>query len=53
MGMNKDELLELLRVCGADPRSIDAVELAYEMGRKAGLEEAQAAKEEPNEDTGG
>ena len=31
--MNKDELLELLRVCGADPRSIDAVELAYEMGR--------------------
>ena len=44
--MNKDELLELLRVCGADPRSIDAVELAYEMGRKAGLEEAKGQADE-------
>ena len=50
--MTKDELLELLRVCGADPRSIDAVELAYELGRKAGVEEAQAERGEPDDTRG-
>ena len=32
--MTKEELLSLLRVCGAEPSAIDAVELAYEEGRK-------------------
>ena len=34
--MTKDELLALLRLCNADPSAIDAVELAYELGFKAG-----------------
>ena len=36
----KEELLALLRVCNADPCDIDAVEMAYEMGYKAGKREA-------------
>ena len=36
--MTKDELIALLRMCNADPSSIEAVELAYELGYKAGLE---------------
>jgi len=39
--MNKEELLALLRVCNADSSAIEAVEMAYEMGYKAGLEAAQ------------
>lgn len=34
--MTKDELLALLRVCNADSSAIDAVEMAYELGYKAG-----------------
>jgi hypothetical protein len=34
---DKDELVSLLRVCNADASAIDAVELAYELGYKAGL----------------
>ena len=37
--MTKDELLVLLRLCNADPSAIDAVELAYELGFKAGQAE--------------
>lgn len=37
--MTKDELLALLRLCNADPSAIDAVELAYELGFKAGRAE--------------
>ena len=37
--MTKDELLALLRLCNADPSAIDAVELAYELGFKAGQAE--------------
>ena len=37
--MTKDELLALLRLCNADPSAIDAVELAYELGFKAGQEQ--------------
>ena len=40
--MNKDELLALLRLCNADPSAIDAVELAYELGFKAGQAEKSA-----------
>lgn len=36
--MTKDELLALLRLCNADTSAIEAVEMAYEMGYKAGLE---------------
>ena len=39
--MTKDELLSILRLCNADPSAIDAVELAYELGYKAGLGDAQ------------
>lgn len=31
----KEELLELLRLCNADPKAIDVIELAYELGFKA------------------
>lgn len=34
--MTKEELLALLRLCNADASAIDAVEMAYEMGFKAG-----------------
>jgi hypothetical protein len=34
--MTKEDLLALLRLCNADSTAIDAVELAYEMGYKAG-----------------
>ena len=34
--MTKDDLLALLRLCNADQSAIDAVELAYELGYKAG-----------------
>ena len=34
--MTKEELLAILRLCSADPSAIDAVELAYELGFKAG-----------------
>ena len=34
--MTKEELLALLRLCNADPSAIDAVEMAYELGFKAG-----------------
>jgi len=34
--MTKDELLAILRLCNADSSAIDAVELAYELGFKAG-----------------
>ncbi len=37
--MTKDELLAILRLCNADLSSIDAVELAYELGFKAGQEQ--------------
>ncbi len=37
--MTKDELLAILRLCNADLSSIDAVELAYELGFKAGQAE--------------
>ena len=30
--MNKQELLELLKMCGADQSAIDVVELAYSLG---------------------
>ena len=40
--MTKDELLALLRLCNADPSAIDAVELAYELGFKAGQAEKSA-----------
>jgi hypothetical protein len=33
----KEELMELLRLCNADPSAIDVAELAYELGYKAGL----------------
>lgn len=36
--MTKDELIDLLRLCGADQSAIEAVQLAYEIGYKAGLE---------------
>ena len=36
INMSKDELLAILRLCNADPSAIDAVELAYELGFKAG-----------------
>ena len=34
--MTKDELLSILRLCNADTSAIEAVELAYELGYKAG-----------------
>jgi hypothetical protein len=37
--MTKEELLALLRLCNADPSAIDAVEMAYELGFKAGQAE--------------
>jgi hypothetical protein len=37
--MTKDELLAILRLCNADSSAIDAVELAYELGFKAGQAE--------------
>ena len=40
--MTKDELLALLRLCNADSSAIDAVELAYELGFKAGQAEKSA-----------
>ena len=40
--MTKDELLSLLRVCGADPSAIDAVELAFEAGRQQGMKQERA-----------
>lgn len=43
--MTKDELLALLRLCNADPSAIDAVEMAYELGFKAG----QVEKPNPDE----
>jgi len=38
--MDKQELLDILRLCNADQSAIDAVELAYEIGYKAGLDAA-------------
>ena len=32
----KDELLSLLRLCNVDAKAIDVVEMAYELGYKAG-----------------
>jgi hypothetical protein len=32
----KEELVELLRLCNVDARAIDVVEMAYELGYKAG-----------------
>jgi hypothetical protein len=43
--LTKDELLALLRLCNADPSAIDAVEMAYELGFKAG----QAEKSDPDQ----
>jgi len=40
--MTKEELLSLLRVCGADPSAIDAVELAFEAGRQQGIKQERA-----------
>jgi len=40
--MTKEELLALLRVCGADPSAIDAVELAFEAGRQQGIKQERA-----------
>ena len=40
--MDKEELLTLLRVCGADPSAIDAVELAFEAGRQQGIKQERA-----------
>tara|TARA_R110000868_G_scaffold18268_3_gene80762 strand:- start:712 stop:846 length:135 start_codon:yes stop_codon:yes gene_type:complete len=37
--MTKEDLLALLRLCNADPAAIDAVEMAYELGYKAALED--------------
>ena len=34
--MNKQELLDLLRICNADATAIEAVELAYDIGYEAG-----------------
>ena len=39
INMSKDELLAILRLCNADSSAIDAVELAYELGFKAGQAE--------------
>jgi len=39
INMTKDELLAILRLCNADSSAIDAVELAYELGFKAGQAE--------------
>ena len=38
--MDKEELISLLRICNAEPSAIEAVELAYELGYKAGLRKA-------------
>lgn len=40
--MDKEELLTLLRVCGADSSAIDAVELAFEAGRQQGMKQERA-----------
>jgi hypothetical protein len=32
----KEELVELLRLCNVDAQAIDVVEMAYELGYKAG-----------------
>ena len=40
--MDKEELLALLRVCGADPSAIEAVELAFEAGRQQGMKQERA-----------
>lgn len=34
--MDKQELLDLLRICNADATAIDAVEMGYEAGLAAG-----------------
>jgi len=50
--MTKDELLALLRLCNADSSAIDAVEMAYELGYKAGQmagPEPQPKEEETND----
>lgn len=48
--MNKDELLALLRVCNADSSAIEAVEMAYELGFKAGVEFWTQKKEETKDE---
>jgi len=35
--VNKNDLLNILKLCNADTTAIDAVELAYNIGFKAGL----------------
>lgn len=34
--MNKEDLLNILRICNADQTAIDAVEMGYEAGMAAG-----------------
>ena len=37
----KEELLVLLHLCSVDERAIDVVEMAYELGYKAGQQKAK------------
>lgn len=48
----KDELLSLLRLCNVEAKAIDVVEMAYELGYKAGASEAnqvEPVEEAPND----
>jgi len=48
----KDELVELLRLCNVDARAIDVVEMAYELGYKAGASatnQVEPVEENPND----
>tara|TARA_R110000822_G_scaffold36783_5_gene103360 strand:+ start:1895 stop:2032 length:138 start_codon:yes stop_codon:yes gene_type:complete len=44
--MDKQELLDLLRICNADTTAIEAVELAYDIGYAAGLVAAAGRRED-------
>ena len=44
--MDKQELLDLLRICNADTTAIEAVELAYDIGYEAGLVAAAGRRED-------
>jgi len=42
--MNREQLLEIMRLCGCDMSALDAVELAYEAGFLDGVESVKEAK---------
>lgn len=36
--MTREQLLEIMRLCGCDMSALDAVELAYQLGYQDGVE---------------